>query len=110
VKIVSAVVGPHAFVPLQRALRTFGVLGLTVSEVLRQDGRCDREVYRGQGFAVDLRPQVRLDIVAQDADAADVVRIIVRVVAGQFAEGQVWVTPVDAIVRVRTGQRGVDAL
>jgi nitrogen regulatory protein P-II 1 len=110
VKVVSAIIGPHAFVPVQQALRRFGVLGLTVSQVLRQDGRCHREVYRGQGFAVDLQPYVRLDIVAQDDDAVDVVRILVRVTAGHAADGQVWVTPVDALVRVRTGQRGIDAL
>jgi nitrogen regulatory protein P-II 1 len=110
VKVVSAIMGPHAFVPVQQALRTYGVLCLTVSEVLGQDGRCHREVYRGQGFVVDLQPHVRLDIVAPDDDAADLVRIIVRVAAGQAADGQVWVSPVHAIVRVRTGQRGIDAL
>jgi nitrogen regulatory protein P-II 1 len=105
VKLVSAVIVPHRFAAIQEALRRFGVFGLTVSEVFEQAGCPHSELYRGQRFTVDLSPCVRLDIVAHDGDAADLVRIIVRV-----AGGRVWVTPVDSMVRVRTGHRGVDAL
>ena len=109
-KLVSAVIVPHRFAAVQEALRRFGVHGLTVSEVLEQDGCPHGEFYRGQRFTVDLSPHVRLDIVAHDNDSADLVRIIWRVGAGQAGEGRVWVTPVESMVRVRTGQRGVDAL
>jgi nitrogen regulatory protein P-II 1 len=108
-KLVSAVITPHRFAPVQQALRTFGVQGLTVSEVLEQEtGR--PEVYRGRRFLVDLQPHVRLDIVAHDSDAADLVHIIVRVAGGPENGGRVWTTPVESLVRVRTGHRGIDAL
>jgi len=105
VKLVSAVIVPHRFAAVQEALRRFGVVGLTVSEAFQQAGCPHRELYRGRRFTVDLSPCVRLDIVAHDEDATDLVRIILRV-----ADGHVWVTPVVSMVRVRTGQRGVDAL
>ena len=104
-KLVSAVVVPHRFAAVQEALRRFGVVGLTVSAVFEQAGCPHSELYRGRRFTVDLSPCVRLDIVAHDGDAADLVRIILRV-----ADGHVWVTPVVSMVRVRTGHRGVDAL
>ena len=109
-KLVSAVVDPQRFAAIQEALRTFGVLGVTVSEVFEQDGIRRGQLYRGQRFTIDLSVHVRLDIVAQDSDAADLTRIILRVSAGQSGSGRVWVTPVESVVRVRTGQRGLDAL
>ena len=109
-KLVSAVILPRRLAAVHDALRTFGVLGLTVSEVLEQGRRPHQQVYRGQGFRVDLDPHIRLDIVAHDSDAADLVRIIVRVAGSHAGDGWAWVTPVDSMVRVRTGQRGVDAL
>ena len=107
---VSAVIAPHRFAAVQQALRTFGVLGLTVSDVLERDGCQHPEVYRGRRFQADLRPHVRLDIVSHESDADDLVRIIVRVAGGPRNSGRVWVTPVEALVRVRTGHRGIDAL
>jgi nitrogen regulatory protein P-II 1 len=109
-KLVSAVIVPWRFAAVQTALRTFGVMGLTVSEVLEQDGCRHGELYRGQRITVDLSPHVRLDIVAHDSDAADLVRIIRRVAGSYAGDGRVWVTAVESMVRVRTGQRGVDAL
>jgi nitrogen regulatory protein P-II 1 len=109
-KLVSAVIRPHRFPAVKEALRTFGVRGATASEVFEQDGCQYGRLYRGQRFTLDMSPQVRLDIVAHDEDAGDLVRIILRVAAGQAGDGRVWVTPVESTVRVRTGQRGVDAL
>jgi nitrogen regulatory protein P-II 1 len=109
-KLVSAVIRPHRFPAVKEALRTFGVRGATASEVFEQDGCQYGRLYRGQRFTLDMSPQVRLDIIAHDEDASDLVRIILRVAAGQAGDGRVWVTPVESTVRVRTGQRGVDAL
>ena len=109
-KLVSAIILPRRLAAVQDALRTFGVLGLTMSEVLEQGGPPHREVYRGQCFQVDAAPHVRLDIVAHDSAADALVRIIVRVAGTHAGDGWAWITPVDSMVRVRTGQRGVDAL
>jgi len=109
-KLVSAVIVPHRFAAVQEALRRFGVHGLTASEVLEHDGCPHSEFYRGQRFTVDLSPHVRLDIVAHDSDTADLVHIILRVAGSHAGDGRVWVTPVESLVRVRTGHRGVDAL
>jgi nitrogen regulatory protein P-II 1 len=109
-KLVSAVIRPHRFAAVREALRTFGALGATASEVFEHDGCEHGQLYRGQRFTLDMSPQVRLDILAHDEDAADLVRIILRVTAGEAGDGRVWVTPVESLVRVRTGQRGVDAL
>jgi len=88
------------------------VHGLTVGEVSgygRQKGHT--EVYRGAEYQVDFVPKVRLDVVVADEDAADVVDVIVKAAStGQIGDGKVWATPVDQLVRVRTGERGPDAL
>ncbi len=108
-KLVSAVLRPQAYSAVQDALRTFGILGLTVTEVLDRSGRTHGEVYRGRRFQVDLCPHVQLDIVADDSDALDIARIVARVLDGRECHGRVWITPVEALIRVRTGQRGLDA-
>ncbi len=111
-KLVTAVIKPFKLDEVKEALETFGVHGLTVSEVIgygRQKGHT--EVYRGAEYTVDFVPKVRLEIVVADDDAADVVEVIVKAaVTGQIGDGKVWTTPVDDIVRVRTGERGPDAL
>jgi nitrogen regulatory protein P-II 1 len=88
------------------------VQGLTVSEVSgygRQRGHT--EVYRGAEYAVDFVPKVRLDVVVADDDADDVVEVIAKAAStGQIGDGKVWTTPVEHLVRVRTGERGPDAL
>jgi Nitrogen regulatory protein PII len=69
------------------------------------------EVYRGAEYTVDLVPQVRIELVVDDADAAGVVEAIVSSAhTGKIGDGKVWVTPVESITRVRTGEQGVDAL
>ena len=111
-RLVTAVIKPFKLDEVKEALETFGVHGLTVSEVIgygRQKGHT--EVYRGAEYTVDFVPKVRLEIVVADDDAADVVDVIVKAaVTGQIGDGKVWTTPVDEIVRVRTGERGPDAL
>lgn len=106
-KLVTAVVKPHMWEEVRQALETLGVKGLTVSEVSgsgRQKGHT--EVYRGAEYDVTLVPKVRLEVVVEDADVEDVVRTIVSAArTGRIGDGKVWVTPVETIVRVRTGER-----
>jgi len=111
-RLVTAIIKPFKLDDVKSALETFGVHGLTVSEVNgygRQKGHT--EVYRGAEYTVDFVPKVRLDVVVSDDDAADVVDVIVKSAAtGQIGDGKVWTTPIDELVRVRTGERGPDAL
>jgi nitrogen regulatory protein P-II 1 len=111
-KIVVAVVKPHKLDEVKAALEAFGVQGLTVSEASgygRQRGHT--EVYRGAEYTVDLVPKVRIEVLVDDADAADVVEVIVKSAqTGRIGDGKVWTVPVDDVVRVRTGEHGVDAL
>jgi nitrogen regulatory protein P-II 1 len=111
-RLVTAIIKPFKLDDVKSALETFGVHGLTVSEVNgygRQKGHT--EVYRGAEYTVDFVPKVRLDVVVSDDDAADVVDVIVKsATTGQIGDGKVWTTPVDELVRVRTGERGPDAL
>ena len=89
-----------------------GVLGLTVSEV-RGYGRHKghTEVYRGAEYTVDLVPKVRVEILVDDLDADKVVETVVEAArTGKIGDGKVWVTQVESVVRVRTGERGADAL
>ena len=111
-KLVTAVVKPHKWEDVRSALEMAGVTGMTVSEVSgygRQKGHT--EVYRGAEYQVDFVPKVRLDVVVGDDDAKDVVDVIVKSAStGQIGDGKVWTTQVDDLVRVRTGERGADAL
>jgi nitrogen regulatory protein P-II 1 len=111
-RLVTAVIKPFKLDDVKSALESFGVQGLTVSEVSgygRQKGHT--EVYRGAEYTVDFVPKVRLDVVVDDADAHDVVDVIAKAAAtGQIGDGKVWTTAVDDLVRVRTGERGPDAI
>jgi nitrogen regulatory protein P-II 1 len=111
-KLVTAVIKPHKWEEVREALETFGVAGMTVSEVSgygRQKGHT--EVYRGAEYDIALVPKIRLEIVVDAADVEDVVGIIVKTAqTGRIGDGKVWVQPVDAVVRVRTGDRDEAAL
>ncbi len=111
-KLVTAIVKPFKVEDVKSALETLGVLGLTVSEVRgygRQKGHT--EVYRGAEYTVDLVPKVRIEVLVDDLDAEKVVETVAESArTGKIGDGKVWVTPVDAVVRVRTGERGADAL
>ena len=111
-KLVTAIVKPFKLDDVKSALETLGVLGLTVSEVRgygRQKGHT--EVYRGAEYTVDLVPKVRIEILVDDLDAEKVVDTVVESAqTGKIGDGKVWVTPVDSVVRVRTCERGADAL
>ncbi|GAB2612676.1 P-II family nitrogen regulator [Kribbella endophytica] len=111
-KLITAVVKPHKLEDVRTALETFGVTGMTVTEASgygRQKGHT--EVYRGAEYEVDLVPKVRLEVVVEESDAADVLDVIVKAAqTGKIGDGKVWVTPVETIVRVRTGETDGDAL
>lgn len=111
-KLVTAVLKPFKLDDVKSALEAFGVHGLTVSEANgygRQKGHT--EVYRGAEYTVDLVPKVRIEVLVDDADADDVVEVVVKSAqTGRIGDGKVWVTPVDTVVRVRTGERGPEAL
>jgi nitrogen regulatory protein P-II 1 len=111
-KLVTAIVKPFKLDDVKSALETLGVLGLTVSEVRgygRQKGHT--EVYRGAEYTVDLVPKVRVEVLVDDLDADKVVDTVIEAArTGKIGDGKVWVTPVDTVVRVRTGERGADAL
>ena len=111
-KLVTAIVKPFTLDDVKTSLEEAGVLGMTVSEVQgygRQKGHT--EVYRGAEYSVDFVPKVRIEVVVDDAIVDKVVDSIVRSArTGKIGDGKVWVTPVETIVRVRTGERGTDAL
>lgn len=111
-KLITAVIKPFKLDDVKTALEAIGVHGLTVTEASgfgRQRGHT--EVYRGAEYTVDLVPKVRIEVVVDDADADRVLQAVVDSArTGKIGDGKVWVMPVDAVVRVRTGERGIDAL
>ncbi|MFD3699490.1 P-II family nitrogen regulator [Streptomyces sp. NPDC058646] len=111
-KLITAIVKPHKLDEIKEALQAFGVQGLTVSEASgygRQRGHT--EVYRGAEYQVDLVPKIRVEVLVDDADAEELIALIVSVAStGKIGDGKVWSVPVDSVVRVRTGERGADAL
>lgn len=111
-KLVTAIVKPFVLEDVKGALEQMGVLGMTVSEVHgygRQKGHT--EVYRGAEYSVDFVPKVRVEVVADDTLADKVVDAVVEAArTGKIGDGKVWVTPVESVVRVRTGERGTDAI
>jgi nitrogen regulatory protein P-II 1 len=111
-KLVTAIIKPFTLDDVKAALEQIGVLGMTVSEVQgygRQKGHT--EVYRGAEYSVDFVPKVRVEVLIDDAAAEKTVETIVDTArTGKIGDGKVWVTPVETVVRVRTGERGTDAL
>jgi len=111
-KLITAVIKPHKLDDVKGALKDLGVSGMTVSEVQgfgRQRGHT--EVYRGAEYTVDFVPKIRLEILADDADVDRTVDAIVGAArSDKIGDGKVWITPVEAVVRIRTGERGADAL
>ena len=110
--LVTAIVKPFVLEDVKGALEQIGVLGMTVSEVQgygRQKGHT--EVYRGAEYSVDFVPKVRVEVVADDTNADKVVDAIVESArTGKIGDGKVWVTPLESITRIRTGDTGHDAL
>ncbi len=111
-KLVTAVIKPFKLDEVKEALTAFGVAGMTVSEARgfgRQRGHT--EVYRGAEYTVDFVPKVKVEVLTDDDDADRVADAIVTAArTGKIGDGKVWVSPVDSVVRIRTGEMGDDAI
>ncbi|CAB0559402.1 P-II family nitrogen regulator [Corynebacterium diphtheriae] len=111
-KLVTAIVKPFTLTDIKDALEQVGVHGMTVTESQgfgQQKGHT--EVYRGAEYAVDFVPKIKIEIVINDDLLDDVVKAIVDSAhTGKIGDGKVWVTTVDDLIRIRTGERGDSAV
>jgi nitrogen regulatory protein P-II 1 len=111
-KLITAVVKPHKLDDVKSALKGSGVTGMTVTEVQgfgRQSGHT--EVYRGAEYTIDFVPKVKVEVLVDDGLAADVVDAVISSArTGKIGDGKLWVTDVVDVVRIRTGERDVDAI
>ena len=111
-KLITAIIKPFKLDDVKAALKGAGVQGMTVSEVQgfgRQAGHT--EVYRGSEYQVDFVPKVKLEVLADVADAESIADVIAQAAqTGKIGDGKIWMTDVDRIVRIRTGEEGADAV
>jgi nitrogen regulatory protein P-II 1 len=111
-KLVTAIIKPFTLDDVRHAVEAVGVLGLTVTEVQgygRQRGHT--EVYRGAEYAVEFVPKVRVEVLVDEAFADRVVDAIINAArTGKIGDGKVWVSAVEKVIRIRTGERDHDAL
>ena len=111
-KQITAIIKPFKLEEVREALAEQGVTGLTVTEVKgfgRQKGHT--ELYRGAEYVVDFLPKVRLEVVVKTDDVDRCIEAIIRAArTGKIGDGKIFVTPVEAVVRIRTGETGEDAL
>jgi nitrogen regulatory protein P-II 1 len=111
-KLITAIVKPFKLDQVKDALKAADVHGMTVTEVQgfgRQSGHT--EVYRGAEYTIDFVPKTRIEVLADDGDVARIVDTIAEAArTGKIGDGKVWVTPVESVCRIRTGEAGEDAL
>lgn len=111
-KLITAIVKPAKVDDIKVALQAVGIAGMTVSETRgfgRQKGHT--EIYRGAEYTVDFIPKVRIEVLVDDKDLQSIVDTIVTAAnTGSIGDGKLWVTSVDQVIRIRTGERGHDAL
>jgi nitrogen regulatory protein P-II 1 len=111
-QLIVAVIKPFKLEDVKSRLKELGVHGMTVTEAQgfgRQHGHT--EVYRGAEYQVDFVPKIRIELAVDDAQTHDVVDAIVASArTGSIGDGKIWVQPMDSLVRIRTGERGPDAL
>jgi len=111
-KLVSAIIKPFKLQEVRESLVESGVIGLTISEVKgygRQKGHT--EMYRGAEYSVDTLPKMRLDILINDELAESVIETITKSAStGKIGDGKIFVTNIEEIVRIRTGETGSDAI
>ena len=111
-KMITAVVKPFRVDEVKEALKAAGVAGMTVSEVQgfgRQAGHT--EVYRGAEYQVDFVPKVRIELVVDEAEVPRLIEVIVNAArTGKIGDGKIWVTEVESLIRIRTGEQGADAI
>ncbi|QGG96785.1 P-II family nitrogen regulator [Actinomarinicola tropica] len=111
-QLITAIIKPHALDEVKDALRSAGVQGLTVSEVKgfgRQGGHT--ETYRGAEYKIDFVPKVKIEIVVDEPDVDGVVTAIAEAArTDKIGDGKIWTTSVGSMVRIRTGEMGIDAI
>ena len=111
-KRIEAIIKPFKLEEVKDALGEVGIEGMTVTEVKgfgRQKGHT--EIYRGSEYTVDFLPKIKIELVLADAQVDAAIKAIVGAArTGKIGDGKVWVSPVETVVRVRTGERGADAL
>jgi len=112
VKLVVAIIKPFKLDEVKEALRSIGVNGLTTTDVQgfgRQRGHT--EVYRGAEYQVDFVPKVKVEVMAHEDQVQQVVDAILKTArTGKIGDGKIFVLPVDEVIRIRTGERGSEAL
>ena len=111
-KKIEAIIKPFKLDEVREALSEIGIAGLTVTEVKgfgRQKGHT--ELYRGAEYVVDFLPKIKIEIVVASDQAEQAIEAIIKAArTGKIGDGKIWVTPVESIVRVRTGEQGPDAV
>lgn len=111
-KLITAIIKPFKLDDVREALSEIGVQGITVTEVKgfgRQKGHT--ELYRGAEYVVDFLPKIKLEVAVDDAMAEQVIDSIITVAnTGKIGDGKIFVTPLDQIIRIRTGEKGKDAI
>ncbi|MGP9537786.1 P-II family nitrogen regulator [Brachybacterium sp. AOP43-C2-M15] len=111
-KLITAIIQPHALQAVTDSLREYGITGITVTEVAgygRQGGHT--EVYRGAEYTIDTIPKLKLEVLALEDDQESIIDLILAASrTGRIGDGKIWTTDVGSVVRVRTGERGADAL
>ncbi len=111
-KKIQAIIKPHKLDEVRDRLREIGISGMTVYEVKgfgRTGGKT--EVYRGSAYVVDFVPKVQIEVVVKDSMVAEVVAAVVATAkTGKIGDGKIFVTPIDEAIRIRTGERGEDAI
>jgi len=112
VHLVTAVIKPHKLEEVKDALRGVGVLGMTITEVKgfgRQGGHT--ETYRGAEYSIDFLPKIKVEVICDSSDADKIVDTIVdSAQTGKIGDGKIWVSSLDRLVRVRTGERDTEAV
>ncbi len=111
-KAITAIIKPFKLDEVKEALKAIGIQGLTVTEAQgfgRQGGHT--ETYRGAEYQIDLVPKIRLEIIVDDDQTIDVVNAILETAkTGKIGDGKIWVQSIEDIIRIRTGERGRDAV
>jgi nitrogen regulatory protein P-II 1 len=111
-KLITAIVKPFKLDDVKEALKAAGVQGITVSEVKgfgRQGGHT--ETYRGSEYQIDFVPKMRIELVVEDNSLEQIIDVIREAAStGKIGDGKIWITNVEQIIRIRTGEHGADAI
>jgi nitrogen regulatory protein P-II 1 len=111
-KLITAIIKPFKLDEVKTALREAGVDGITITEVRgfgRQGGHT--ETYRGTEYQIEFVPKVKVEVLAADGDVDRIIEAVVAAArSGKIGDGKIWVSGVDSVVRIRTGETGADAI